>query len=212
MSMSRKWVGLRIALAALATIAVTAGSSRADSLKSYMNYNTSGTIDSAGVTGTPVISFNSVAAGSFTAPSSFSLGEFLVSGALPDDQVTTYTNTKFSITLGISKVNGSVPLPNETPFTLTGVLNGSITGTSQSDVVATFDPVPVGTFRTGDFLNTLKVLDSNISLVPSTTNGGRTTAQAQITTTAAVPEPTSVAIFLSALAGFGMLRRSRAGR
>ena len=98
-----------------------------DSIRSFMEYSTSGQVGSTGVTGTPVISFNSVAAASFTAPSSFSLGEFLVA-ALPEGTSTSYSNTPFSITYLDQKVDGIVPTINETPVVLRGVLNGTVTG------------------------------------------------------------------------------------
>lgn len=214
---TRRWTGLGSALAALvlgAWFAPEAGAAAmsSDSIKSYMEYSTSGTIDSTGVTGTPVIGFNSVAGGAFTAPSSFSLGEFLVA-ALPNGVSTSYTNTPFHITYLTNKVDSEVPTVNGTPITINGVLNGTVNGASQSDVVATFDPSSLSPFQTGNFSNTLKLLDSPLSLVPSTTNGGRTTAQAQIIVQAvnppAIPEPTSIAVFVTAIAGLFLRRRLR---
>ncbi|HEV3165771.1 MAG TPA: PEP-CTERM sorting domain-containing protein [Isosphaeraceae bacterium] len=217
MHRTRRWTGLGSALAALllgAWFAPQAGAAAmsSDSIKSFMEYSTSGTIDSTGVTGTPVIGFNSVAGGAFTAPSSFSLGEFLVA-ALPDGVSTTYNNTPFHITYLANKVDGSVPSVNGTPITLNGVLNGTVHGGSQSDVVASFTTPGPTPFQTGNFTNTLNLLDSPVSLVPSTTNGGRTTAQAQIivqaVTPPAIPEPTSIAVFLTAIAGLCLRRRLR---
>src|SRR5690242_477860 len=83
MHMTRGWTGLRSAVIALAlgawlTSDAGAAAMSSDSIKSFMEYSTSGTIDPTGISGTPVISFNSVADGAFTAPSSFSLGEFQV--------------------------------------------------------------------------------------------------------------------------------------
>ena len=52
---------------------------------------------------------------------------------------------------------------------------------------------------------------NTVSLVPSTTNGGRTTVQGQVTVTAsAVPEPATAALFLTAAAAYGLRRRFRA--
>jgi hypothetical protein len=184
-----------------------------DSIKSFMDYSTSGSIDPDGVNGTPVISFNSVSSGAYTAPSSFSLGEFLVA-ALPDGNTTTYTNTPFHITYVTHKVDGNVPDVNGTPVVMSGVLNGTITDGSQSNVVATFDPTGPAPFQTGDFTNTLNVVDQSLSLVPSSTNGGRTTAQAQmivqgVVPPPAIPEPTTIAVFLTAIVGLGLRRRLR---
>lgn len=217
------WAGLRAAVLALGigSWAATAGAAPlpGDSIRSFMNYSTSGQIGSAGVDGDPVISFTSATNASYTASSFFSLGEFQMA-PLPTGQTTTYTNTPFSITYIAQKVDGETADPNGTPVTLTGVLNGTLSGATQSNVIATFDqPTDVLTdpsadgalaFRTGSVWNNLKVLSRTLQLVPSTTNGGRTTAQAQnIVTAAPVPEPASVLIFLSAVAGLAFRHRVR---
>jgi hypothetical protein len=187
-----------------------------------VNYSTSGTIDSNGVTGTPVISFNSVLNSAFESPSSFSLGDFQVA-ALPTGQKVSYDNTKFHITYLVNSVDGSAPKPNETPIQVSGVLNGTIQGSNQSDVRATFDPITNAKFQTGSFSNALSITDSPLTLVPSTTNSGQTSAQAFLTSTMtttppdsggggstpSVPEPSTIALFLTTLAGLGVQRARR---
>jgi hypothetical protein len=187
-----------------------------------VNYSTSGTIDSTGVTGTPVISFNSVLNSTFDAPSSLSLGDFQVA-ALPNAQSAKYSNTPFHITYLANTVDGSAPNPNQTPIQVSGVLNGTITGGNQSDVKATFDPITKGTFTTGNWSNTLSIADNPLTLVPSTTNNGQTSAQAFLQstmlstppsntgggTTTTVPEPATIALYLAGLAGLGVARIRR---
>jgi hypothetical protein len=61
----------------------------------------------------------------------------------------------------------------------------------------------------------LGILDSPLSLVPSTTNDGQTSAQASLMTTfngTPIPEPTSIALFLTTIAGLGIRHRLRARR
>ncbi len=220
MHMTRGWTWTRTAVAALALAVAAAAPAAADEIDStkagaantvtsLLNYSTSGAIDLSGVTGANVISFNSVSDNQFTAPSSFSLGEFLVA-PLPVGVSTSYNNTPFSVTYIPRSVDGK-PLdfdPGSVLPTISGFLTGTVTGPSQIDVVATFKPVDKPAFQTGDFINTLSVLDAAVSLVPSTTNGGRTTAQGRIEIRAApVPEPASVAVFLAALVGGLGLRR-----
>jgi hypothetical protein len=182
-----------------------------------VNYSTSGTIDSTGVSGTPVISFNSVLNSSFEAPSSFSLGDFQVA-ALPAGQTVTYTNTPFHITALVNTVDGNAPDPNETPLQVSGVLNGQVTGGNQSHVVAKFDPISDSPFQTGAFSNVLSITDNPLTLVPSSTNSGQTSAQAFLVSTptttpppisTTVPEPSSIALFLTTLAGLGVHRARR---
>jgi hypothetical protein len=215
MRMKRGWTGWRSAALTLGLCVALGSSVQADPIPqtptSLMGYSTSGSVDpTQGISGPGVISFNSVPSGSFTAPSSFSLGEFLVA-ALPAGVSTTYTHTPFQISYIDQSVDGNAPGINGTPVSITGELNGTITGASQSSVVATFNPLPINEFQTGNFLNILSILGTSVSLVPSTTNGGRTTAQAQIIVKAApVPEPATIAIFLSAIAGVGLRRRFRA--
>ncbi len=173
-----------------------------DSINRFMTYSTSGSIDPID-NGPNVVSFSSVSDSSFTAPSSFSLGEF-VTAPLPDGASVSYDDVPFQITLR--------PTDAVDDITLTGVLNGSITGASQNDITATFDAQEPIAFETVDGAqNLLTVLDTSLSLVPSTTNRGRTTAQARVVVTA-IPEPATVAIFVAALVGVGLRRRIQSQR
>lgn len=207
MHTTRGWTGLRAAAVALALAAGFASAAQAEPL---ISYSTSGTIGLTGISGPNVISFNSVLTGAYTAPSSFSLGEFLVA-PLNDGITTSYTNTPFTITYLTTQVDGATPDPNETPITITGFLQGTINGSSQSDVVATFNPITTANFRTSELINNLTILDAAVSLVPSSTNLGRTTAQARnVVAPAPIPEPATIALFLTAITGAGLQRRARA--
>ncbi len=208
------WTGLRLAACVLAVGLAGASSASAATMTSNNQYSTSGSIGTTGIAGANVISFSSVGVGSFQAngpddpPANFSLGEFLV-GALPAGVSTVYTDTPFSITYISQQVNDETPSVNETPITLTGVLNGVVTGSNYSSVTATFEPIDKTVFRTGDFLNTLTVPNA-VWLAPSTTNGGKNSAQGKLVAEASpIPEPTSIAVFLAAIAGLGLRHKYR---
>lgn len=180
-------------------------------------YSTSGTVLTDGITGTNVISFNPVASGSYAAPSSLSLGEFVVS-TLPEGSETVYNNAKFAITYNPVSVAGIALPAGATPITINGTLNGKISG-SQSSVKATFDTIdsPVFSVKDGQYLSTLSVLNNPLDLTPASA-GGRTTIQARVVTTSPapagdgnqVPEPTTLAILGTSLVGFGLRQRLRA--
>jgi hypothetical protein len=213
MRKAHRLTGLRTTIVALGLFVWTASDSRADAL---FNYSTAGSIDtSTGISGPTAISYIPVSNGSFTSPSSFSLGNFQTLG-LQAGQTTTYTNTPFSITFQANTVDGLTPVPNGTPITITGELNGTVNGPNQSSVKATFDPITVPTFLTGLYTNTIGTPNNPLSLVPSTTNSGQTSAQADLssvlTSPAPVPEPTSIALFLTTLGGLGLRHRLRSRR
>ncbi|WP_422930962.1 PEP-CTERM sorting domain-containing protein [Singulisphaera sp. PoT] len=192
----------------------TALNSHATQASTLIQYTTSGTIESTGITGTPIISFVSLDQNQFSSASYFSLGNFDVA-PLPAGQSTTYDDTPFHITLVVNQVEGEAPSPNQTPIVLNGHLNGKITGGTQSSVQATFDPIGSVQFQTGPYKNTLTLPGLKFTLVPSTTNNGLTTAEAHLTTTPTekpVPEPTSIAMFLTTIAGLGLRQRLRSRR
>jgi hypothetical protein len=203
------WTGLPTMVMALGLVAWTASVVKADPT---ITYDTSGAVSTTGITGSNVISFvpitfNSASTSSsttpssntFTSPSNFSLGYFQV-GQLDPGVSTTYNNTPFSITLHFDTVNGATPTPNATPITITGVLNGKVTGSDNSGVTASFN-TPVNTpasgvtvnstsstptqltdtFTSGLYNNTLTVNTGGFQLVPSTSNFGRTTLEGSLT-------------------------------
>jgi hypothetical protein len=102
---------------------------------------------------------------------------------------------------------------------LTGVLNGVVHGPSSSTVQATFNPVPNGLVELGKAGSAKFTLPSgSLLLAPSTSNSGTTSAQGLVTFTpgtnpgeAPVPEPSTIALFLTTVGGLG-LRRYVLGR
>ena len=218
MRKTRKWAGIRNTVVALgfALATTSAGVAHANlitaSTTPVLSYDTVGsTISNVGVTGTPVISFTPTSGGSFLAPSSLSLGSF-VAAADPSGQSTTYANTPFNITFNADSLNGGAVQPNGTPVTLSGLLNGTISGNNQSSVVASFNGFNTPTFSTGLYSNTLTAPSSALSIVPSTSNGGVSTLQVSLNSTATaipLPEPSTFVVFGAAILGLGLSRRRK---
>ncbi len=236
MRRTRGWTKLGSLAVALGLVAMAAGGARADSMSSsdsatstLLAYDTvNSTIGTSGVTvtgtstNTPAISFVPLTGGTFLSPSSLALGVFQAQ-ALPAGTSVTYNNTPFDIKFNVDGVNGiSNFQPNGTPIDITGELNGTIAA-NQSSVKATFDAPSAAVaapgdptsfaFATGLYTNTLKLSDNPITIVPSTSNNGMSTAQAVLTTqvaaTAPVPEPSTIVLFAATIAGLGFRHRLR---
>jgi len=131
MPRTRGQTGLWSAAVALLFCAWVTGEVRADPILQNVGYSTSGTISSNGVNGPSALSFQGVTHGAFDVPGTFSLGDFQVQNP-SSSQVVTYANTPFNISF---LSNRSVPI------VLSGVLNGTVSGSDQSSLVATFQNI-----------------------------------------------------------------------
>jgi len=222
-----KWTGPKRLAAALGVFALLAGSARADvmasttatgdasqkSVPTNLVYSTSGVVGSTGITGTPIINFVPVSNSSVQTSTSLSLGTFVVA-PLADGQTTTYNHTPFAISYATHAVNGTDISATQPLLTLTGFLNGQVTGADQSNVVATFDPISNPEIHLTPTLNGFLSLPSpQRTLVPSTTFSGQSTAEGFVVVRAApVPEPTTIALLVMAGAGVGLRRRFKTAR
>ncbi len=221
MRMTQGWTGLRTAVVALGLVASTQTGVNAAAISSTTNdsilgYSTAGSIDTTtatdGVSGTNVISFVPITNSQVSATSNVPLGYFQVA-AEPTGQSTTYTNTPFSINFIPGTVAGETPT-SASPIKITGVFNGTITGSNQSSVVATFNTfngVSNLTAASGTFTSTLTIPQgSMLPLVPSSAGSGATTVEGMISTTLSsnnevpAPEPSTIALFLSTVCGLGL--------
>ncbi len=211
MRMSQGWTGLRTAVIALGFFACATTGAKADSI---LGYSTAGSIDASspgdGVTGANVISFIPIKSADVDANSNISLGFFQVA-AQAAGQSTTYTNTPFSITYVPSSIDAT---PVNSSISITGVLNGTVTGDNFSTVVATLNPLTNGSIQVVDGKNTvtstLSIPLGSQLLVPSLTGNGETTVEGLITTSGVpiketpAPEPSTIALFLSTVGGLGL--------
>jgi hypothetical protein len=221
MRMTQGWTGLRTAVVALGLVACAQPGVKAAAISSttsdaLLGYSTAGSIDTTttadGVSGTNVISFVPITNSQVSATSNIPLGYFQVA-AEPTGQSTTYTNTPFSINFIPGTVAGETPT-SSSPITITGVVNGTITGSNQSSVVATFNTVSgVSNLAaaSGTFSSTLTIPQgSMLPLVPSSAGSGATTVEGMISTALSpnnevpAPEPSTIALFLSTVCGLGL--------
>ena len=219
MRMTQGWTGLRTAVVALGLFAGASTGANADSI---LSYSTAGSIDASvsndGVTGANVISFVPITSASVDANSNVSLGFFQVA-AESGSASTTYNNTPFSITYVPGSIDGNAITGQAA--TITGVLNGTVTGSNFSTVVATFTSLTSPSSQVVDGSNlvtsTLSIPQGSLFLVPSLSNNGESTAEGSVVSTGVpvnetpAPEPSTIALFLSTVGGLG-LRKYVLGR
>jgi len=174
-------------------------------------YSTSGTV--GGLTTGPVTFLGTGM--STVLPGSLNLGQFHTE-PIPAGATLTLDNTPFSITLSESAAPGvGKPVQSAPSLTISGVINGSLSGNDSSSLEAQFTKVSQNFPGPLPFdLNALTA--SPIALAPSGINGGNSSFSATVSSGIApgffnVPEPTTLAVFATAAVGLGFRRRLRVG-
>ena len=207
MQMTRGWTGFRTAVVALGLIAWCAPHARADGI---LAYSTRREVPGPRISAARRRSASCPCrAGPVDTASNISLGTFVVA-ALPSGHSTTYNNTPFSLSLIPDSFNGT--MVQDTPVEVTGYLNGTVTGANQSSVKVTFNPMTTARSRSARGRGPWTCSGSQELLVPSSVNSGQTTLQAQVATSTSVgpqngvPEPSTIALFLSMVGGLGLRR------
>lgn len=209
MSMIQGLNGLRSAVLTLGVLAcATAGADAAAILK----YQTATAIDlsGGGITGPNLISFTPASAAGVdlsTGSVNAGLGTFVVAPPAGNTP-TSYDNVPFEITFLPQELNGEAL--SGLSVVIRGVLNGVVDSPYGSTVTATFDPTPATLeLDNGQTITFSFPEDASKLLVPAQSNGGLTTAQALLTSTQVppVPEPSTVALFVTTIGGLALRRR-----
>ena len=127
MQMTQGWKRLRSVAIALGLFAWAGTTAKADGI---LTYGTSGFISGTqGVTGTNVITYESITNATVDTSSNLQLGSFQVAAVTPD-ATTTYKDTPFEISVLPSAYNND-PLTSFTPLKITACSTGASATISQ---------------------------------------------------------------------------------
>lgn len=152
-----------------------------------------------------------------TTPGSFKLGEF-VAHPLPSTATLSYNHTPFTIDLVVASQPGAPynPFAPSFDYKIQGELNGSITGSGPSDMLATITSITGGGNGPND-TPPFPIVDLRVNVPqgiagPVGYNDGYSFLTAYVIPSGSpvpvpAPEPTSIAAFAAALAGWGLRRR-----
>jgi hypothetical protein len=154
-----------------------------------------------GTSNTGVVTLqNPTSATSLLAPGTINLGTFQVQSQ-PDGVTVNYNNVPFTITANMWA--NSVSNPQNLDLAIQGVLNGTITGSTYSDLTATIRSVTPSSSETALYPADLIRFNAPQVIAPT----GTTSLTAYIPT--AIPEPGTLALFGVTFAGVFALRRRR---
>ncbi len=211
----------RFATAALlATLTLAAASatkaSAAASVQSY-SYSTVGSVSGLPSNIGPV-EFNGLSSGgTLTTPGAFLLGSFQAN-PLPATATLTFANTPFMIDVLVASQPGASVVAPAYDYHISGLINGSITGSGSSTMYAVVTSITGDDFGLGTTppfpVSDLSVITPAGIAAPFGLNSGFSPLSAQVLipgfpVPAPAPEPTSIAAFAAALAGLAIRRRLR---
>lgn len=201
--------GLAAALVTLGSTGI-AGASSSDP-SATVNYSTYGSIGSGN--SFAGISFSGTS-GQAVAPGSLNLGSFLnVNSGVPVGSEITFNNVPFTINLTVTTPYNAPNWASQT-FTISGYLNGSLTGPNLSSLLAT-----VATISESSYYNARLLDPAGLNLPPQAIGWNGSGWGSTYTTLAgylapgsikfeAIPEPTSILVF-GAAGVVGLLMRGR---
>ncbi len=204
---------LSLVLVASGLLATTASAAPISGGSAY-TYSTTGFVGSMGsstggvATSDPYISYNGITTGQpLLTPGSFSLGSFQVASLASADASHTVNDLPFSVTADFKPADTSSGL-GDAFVNIKGVINGTFSGTTTSDLTATVTSVNATGAPLPFKLTDLQVLAPQILSAPGV-NGGTSSLYAYLPTipqAPSIPEPTTLALFGVVLAVAGVHR------
>ncbi|WP_435009004.1 PEP-CTERM sorting domain-containing protein [Tundrisphaera lichenicola] len=233
-AISRAPMALALAIAGLSSTAQAATQQNAAAIRRPLIYNTTGVINyKAGqgtIEGPSVLQFQGVSHASYTPKSgeTIQLGQFVIPAtAVPTGQVTTYDHTPFTIEVRAPQFDKTSTVPllhqilpkfgsrlgtktvTEASLLIRGELNGTVSPTGESNVIATIKALKPGGMggSTQDHLTrySFPIRFGDLKLPPEKTLTPPVAAQTILPTPA--PEPSTIALFTAIFGGMALARR-----
>jgi hypothetical protein len=181
-------------LTAVATLTAISSPLKADPIPQTLSYQSLGTI--GGTAGVGIGSFTlAPSQGTAEIPGAFTLGTFQAE-PLPDGAGLTYTNLPFSIDIQFRDPSSTSSTPPVTDIVVQGVLNGTVTGTQASSVVASITSIEQNWATGTPLLSPTNLMIAVPQLLaPSGINGGVTPLIGQLSMPDPVPEAATVVLW-----------------
>lgn len=203
----------------------------ASSIPATINYSTGVSVGSQGLTGSSLVGFQGINGGQITAPetpfepgsfvfpfpagfaSRVPLGAFTLA-APAVGTLTGYDHTPFTLTFKVNSVDANPTASNPNSFVVQGTLNGTVTSSGHSDVIATFGVMTLGdrflpNYAAGGFSANGMSYGLQIPGFQVPLQASSTPALGDLVSATTVPETNTLLLFSTLSLGFVAWRKTR---